>query len=206
MKSISIVIPTYNERENIEKLIPNVEGVLKRNEIIGEIIIIDDNSPDGTGKLAEELNKKYKNIKVIERKKKEGVGSARRLGFSSAKYEIIISMEGDNTHNPDYIPLFLKKIEDGADLVIGSRYLRDSRIINWPLKRRVISKVSNFVARFFAGVRLTDVTNGYRSFRKRMYERLTIDSTGYPYNMEFACEANALGFKITEIPIIFKDR
>ena len=127
-KNISIVIPTYNEKENIQRLIPNIEKVLSSNNIFADIIIIDDNSPDGTGKLAEDLNKEYNNIKVVHRKKKEGVGSARRLGFSLASNEIIISMEGDNTHNPKYIPQFIEKIEEGADLVIGSRYLKDSKI------------------------------------------------------------------------------
>ena len=205
-KSISIIIPTYNERENIKKLIPNVEKVLLRENINGEIIIIDDNSPDGTGKLADALNKKYKNIKAIHRNKKEGVGSARHLGFSLASKPIIISMEGDNTHNPEYIPKFLQEMEKGADLVIGSRYLKGSKIINWPLKRRIISKVANFISRFFAGTQITDVTNGYRAFTKKLFNRLKIDSSGYPYNMEFACEAYSKGFKISEIPIVFIDR
>ena len=206
IKEISVVIPTYNERENIENLIPNLEHVLKENGIIGEIIIIDDNSQDGTARIVEEFNKKYKNIKLVSREKKEGVGSARKVGFSLATKEIIISMEGDNTHNPQYVPLFIDKIEKGYDLVIGSRYLKESQIVNWPLKRRIISKVANFIARFFAGVRVTDVTSGYRAFRKNMYSKFTIDSDGYPFNMEFACEAHSRGFKIAEIPIIFKDR
>lgn len=205
-KKVSIVIPTYNERENIEKLIPNIKKILLRENIAGEIIIVDDSSPDGTGKLAESLKKKYKNIRVIHRDKKEGVGSARRLGFSLASNPIIISMEGDNTHNPEYIPKFLQEIEKGSDLVIGSRYLKGSKIINWPLKRRVISKVANFISRFFAGTKITDVTNGYRAFTKSLFSRLKIDSSGYPYNMEFACEAYSKGFKISEIPIVFIDR
>src|SRR3989339_2056100 len=206
MKEISIVIPTYNEKENIQKLIPHIEKVLKKNNLLAEIIIIDDNSPDGTGKKAEELNNIYKNIKVINRKNKEGVGSARRLGFSEASKEIILSMEGDNTHNPDYIPNFIKEIEQGADLVIGSRYLKDSKIINWPLKRRIISKIANFIARFFAGTKITDVTNGYRTFTKKMFDKLKIESYSYPFNMEFACEATSRGFKVKEIPIVFIDR
>lgn len=205
-KKVSIVIPTYNERENIEKLMPNIEKILIKENIAGEIIIVDDSSPDGTGKLAEALKKKYKNIRVIHRDKKEGVGSARRLGFSLASNPVIISMEGDNTHNPEYIPKFLQEIKKGADLVIGSRYLKGSKIINWPLKRRVISKVANFISRFFAGTKITDVTNGYRAFTKSLFSRLKIDSSGYPYNMEFACEAYSKGFKISEIPIVFMDR
>ena len=205
-KNVSVIIPTYNERENIKKLIPNIEKLLLHEDINGEIIIIDDNSPDGTGKLAEALSKKYKNIRVIHRNKKEGVGSARRLGFSLASNPVIISMEGDNTHNPEYIPKFLQEIEKGADLVIGSRYLKESKIVNWPLKRRIISKVANFISRFFAGTGITDVTNGYRAFTKKLFNRLKIDSSGYPYNMEFACEAYSKGFKISEIPIVFIDR
>ncbi len=205
-REVSIIIPTYNEKENIKELIPGIENVISSSDIEGEILIIDDNSPDGTGKFAEELNREYKNIKVIHRGKKEGVGSARRLGFSLASKGIIISMEGDNTHNPEYIPQFVREIEKGADLVIGSRYLKDSKIINWPLKRRIVSKTANFISRFFAGTNITDVTNGYRAFTKDLYKRLTIESSGYPYNMEFACEAFSRGFNIKEISIVFKDR
>jgi len=206
MSKISIIIPTYNEKENIKKLIPDTEKVLKENKIRGEIIIIDDNSPDGTGELAESLNKKYRNIKVMHRKKKAGVGSARMLGFSIASNDIILSMEGDNTHNPKYIPKFIKEIEKGADLVIGSRYLKDSKIINWPIKRRIVSKTANFITRFFAGTRLTDATNGYRAFTKKMFKKLWIESYSYPFNMEFACETVSRGFKVKEIPIVFIDR
>ncbi|MBW2989708.1 polyprenol monophosphomannose synthase [Candidatus Woesearchaeota archaeon] len=202
----SIIIPTYNERKNIEKLIPHIEKVISENSIDSEIIVIDDNSPDKTGGLAEEFNKKYKNIRVIHRKSKQGVGSARRLGFEKASKKIIISMEGDNTHNPKYIPLFIKKIEQGADLVIGSRYLKDSKIINWPLKRKIVSKFANLIARFFAGTKITDVTNGYRAFTKDLFSSLTIDSTSFPFNMEFVCEAWSRNFKIDEIPIVFIDR
>ena len=206
MNEISIIIPTYNEKKNLSNLIPHIEEIIKKNNIIAEIIIIDDNSPDGTGQLAEELNKKYQNIKIIHRKKKEGVGSARRLGFSKASKDIILSMEGDNTHNPDYIPQFIEEIENGADLVIGSRYLKESKIINWPLKRKIVSKTANLIARFFAGVNLTDVTNGYRAFTKNLFNKLTIESSGFPFNMEFACETVSRRFKVKEIPIIVTDR
>lgn len=206
MKGISIIIPTYNEKDNIKKLIPHIESVLKKNKIPAELIIIDDNSPDGTGRLAEDLNKKYKNIKVIHRKKKEGVGSARRLGFSKASNDIILSMEGDNTHNPDYIPQFIKKINEGADLVIGSRYLKGSKIVGWPFRRRLISKIANLMARIFSKTKVRDVTSGYRAFKKSMYKRLFIESYGYPFNMEFACEASTRGFKVEEIPIKFIHR
>lgn len=206
MKDVSIVIPTYNERENIAKLIPHIEDVLSVNNIKGEIIIIDDNSPDRTGKLAEELNKRYKNIIVIHRDKKQGVGSARKLGFSVATKDVIISMEGDNTNNPEYIPQLIKKIEEGADLVIGSRYLKESKIINWPLRRRIISKVANFIARLFAGSNISDVTCGYRAFKKSAYNAIYIESYGYAYNMEMACELQNRGFKFAEIPIVFRDR
>jgi len=203
---VSIVIPTYNERENITKLIPHIEDVLSKNSLKGEIIIIDDNSPDGTGRIADKLAKRYKNIRVIHRTSKKGVGSARKLGFSEAKKDIIISMEGDTTHNPDFIPHFLKAIKEGADLVIGSRYLPKSKIINWPLKRRVVSKFANKIANIFAGAKLTDVTSGYRAFTKKMYSKLYIESLGYPFNMEFACESWYRGFRIKEIPITFVHR
>jgi len=206
IKNISIIIPTYNERENIAQLIPDIQNITKENKINVEIIIVDDNSPDKTSEIAEKLNKQYGNIKVIKRSSKQGVGSARRLGFSQANMPIIISMEGDNTHKPKYIPEFVNEINKGADLVIGSRYMKDSKIINWPIKRRIISKLANWTARFFTGVKLTDVTNGYRAFKKEILKKLVVDSKSYPYNMEFACEAIWRGYKTSEIPIIFEHR
>ncbi|MBS3135515.1 polyprenol monophosphomannose synthase [Candidatus Woesearchaeota archaeon] len=203
---VSIVIPTYNEKENIPLLIPRIEEVLKENKIDGEIIVIDDNSPDKTWSVVQELSKKYGNIRLFVRERKQGVGSARRKGFSESKHDIIISMEGDNTHNPDYIPQFVNKIKNGADIVIGSRYLKDSKIINWPLKRRIISRGANMVASFFAGTHVSDVTNGYRAFRKDIWKKLHIDADGFAFNMEFVCEAYFRGYKIEEIPITFKDR
>ena len=206
MKEASIIIPTYNELENIRKLIPDVERVLSAHKILGEIIIIDDNSPDGTGQLAEELKKRYKNIVVIHRKAKLGVGSARKVGFAKASKNIIISMEGDMTHNPEYLPQFVEKIGQGYDLVIGSRYVDGAKILNWPLKRRIVSKVANGMARFLSGTKLNDVTSGYRAFKKELLGRLFIESYSYPFNMEFACEASSRGFKVAEIPITFIHR
>ena len=202
----TIVIPTYNERGSIKNLINSIDSVFVKNNIDGEIIIIDDNSPDGTGDIIDTIRRRLKYVKVIHRKSKLGVGSARRLGFNSASKKIVVSMEGDSTHNPLYIPELIKEIEDGADLVIGSRYLKDSKIINWSFKRRVISNTANFITRFVTGVKITDVTNGYRAFTKEMFSKLLIESEKYPFNMEFTCEAVSRGFKVTEIPIEFKQR
>ena len=206
IQNISIIIPTYNERENIAQLIPDIQNITNENKMNAEIIIVDDNSPDKTSEIAEKLNKQYGNIKVIKRSSKQGVGSARRLGFSHASMPIIISMEGDNSHKPKYIPELVKEINKGADIVIGSRYMKGSKIINWPIKRRIISMLANWIARFFAGVKLTDVTNGYRAFKKEILEKLVIDSESYPYNMEFACETIWKGYKASELPIIFEHR
>jgi len=206
MKSVSIVIPTYNEKENIQKLIPSIEDTLKKNKIYGEIIIIDDNSPDGTGKLLEKFKGKYRNLKIAHRKSRLGVGSARKLGFSLASKDIIISMEGDNTHDPKYIPGFISGIWEGYDLVLGSRYMKGAKITNWSIKRRIISRLANFIARFFAGTRITDATTGYRAFTKELSNKVDIASSGYPFNMEFATEAYSRGYKIKEIPILFNER
>ena len=206
MENVSIIIPTYNEKDNIARLIPDIEEVLAANDIEGEVIVIDDNSPDETGKFAEHLNERYGNIVVVHRESKQGVGSARRTGFAKAKNAIIISMEGDNTHNPEYLPQFIKEIKAGASLVIGSRYMQGSEILNWPMKRKVISKLANWVARIFAGIKLTDVTNGYRAFTKELSDKLVVDSQSYPYNMEFACETVWRGYVVKEIPIRFVHR
>ncbi len=203
---LSIVIPTYNERDNLSILIPHIEAVLEQHQIIGEIVIVDDNSPDGCGQLADDFAKIYGNIKVVHREKKEGVGSARQVGSSAASYPIILNMEGDNSHNPDYIPQFVERINQGADIVIGSRYIKGAKIINWPLKRMLISKLANIVARMTSGANARDLNSGYRAFTKEIFEKLKIQSSRFSYNMEFACEASNRGFRIEEVPIIFVHR
>lgn len=205
----SIIIPTYNERENIARLIPLIQEVFNDYNVKGEIIIVDDNSPDKTGNLAEEFAKIYGNIRVIHRKEKLGLGSAYKTGFKEAKGKIVFEMDADHSHDPRAIPLFIEQIEKGADVVIGSRYITGGSIVGWPFQRKLISKYANLLANFILGINVKDATSGYRAYTRRALNDIDIDtikSTGYAFQLEMAHRARKKSFKIFEIPITFVDR
>ena len=210
-QKITIIIPTYNEKENISKIVPDIFEVFKRNKIDGNVIVVDDGSPDGTGDVVKDLMKKY-NLDIIERKCKSGLGSAYIAGFKKALKEssdIIFEMDADYSHNPKYIPDFVNKINEGYDLVIGSRYIKGGAVKNWGPKRIMVSKGGNFVARTLSGLRTNDVTAGYRAYRKEIFKRLDLDrirSSGYDFQIEMVFRTSRKGFKVTEIPITFVDR
>ncbi|MDD5772135.1 MAG: polyprenol monophosphomannose synthase [bacterium] len=203
-----VVIPTYNEATNITPLIKIILGF---NLNIG-ILIVDDNSPDGTGKIADGLSKEYPQVSVIHRPKKQGLGRAYIEGFHWAikqKPDYIIEMDADFSHNPEKIPEFLKQIEN-YDLVIGSRYLNGMvSVINWPIKRLIISLVANNYTRLITGLKIHDCTGGFKCFRREVLENINLDritSDGYAFQIEMNFRAQELGYHIGEIPIIFADR
>lgn len=210
-QKITIVIPTYNEKENISRLIPAIFDIFKVNKINGNIVVVDDNSPDGTAGVVRELMKKY-NIDIIERKGKMGLGSAYIVGFRKALKEgsdIIFEMDADFSHNPKYIPDFVNKINEGYDLIIGSRYIKGGAVKNWGPKRIMVSKGGNFIARTLTGLKTNDVTAGYRAYRKEIFKKLDLDrirSSGYDFQIEMVFRTSRKGFKVTEIPITFVDR
>jgi len=201
---LSIVLPTYNEKENIVRLIPEIAKNLKK--IKYEIVVVDDNSPDGTAEAAEKM-KKY-NVRVVKRDKKMGIGSAYKAGFDNAAGSIVITMDADLSHNPKYIPDLVKKIRESYDIVVGSRYVRGGGIVGWGWNRKAISRIANSITHFFLGVKISDVTSGYRAYRKELLERMPLDkikSSGYSYLLETIFYAVRYG-KISEVPIVFEDR
>lgn len=208
MKTVSVVVPTYNEKENLPTLLNAINKVFADEKIAGEVLIIDDNSPDGTGQLADQLKEKYDFLKVIHRPSKLGLGSAYRDGFRAAESRLLLTMDADLSHDPAYIPRFIEKAEH-ADVVVGSRYVDGGGIIGWGLYRRLVSKLANFLARIAIGAGVSDMTSGYRAYRKEVFEKVTtegIKSSGYAFQLEIIYEIKKKGFKVDEVPIIFTDR
>jgi len=202
---ISIVIPTYNERKNIPILIKKILNL----GLNTKIIVVDDNSPDGTGEIADRLAKKYKNkIFVIHRKGKLGLGTAYIAGFKYAikqGSDLIFSMDGDLSHNPKYIPDFLKKINQSYDIVLGSRYIKGGDF-SLNIKRKIISKSANLFAKWMLGMDVNDLTTGYRCYKRKVLESINLDSIksgGYSFLEEILFFCKKKGFKMAETPIIF---
>jgi dolichol-phosphate mannosyltransferase len=206
MKTL-IIIPTYNEYENLQPLLRSIFSYAPQTDIL----IVDDNSPDGTGKLADQLHEKDSRIKVVHRPGKLGLGTAYVDGFKYAishGYDAAFEMDADFSHDPQYLPNFLRAIED-ADLVIGSRYIPGGATPNWSLTRRLISGCVNIFARFMLGIPVHDCTAGYRCYRREVLESIDLDSLqsqGYAFQVELAYRVMKQGFVIMETPIVFMDR
>jgi len=202
-----IIIPTYNEIENIEKII---SSVLLQDKSI-EILIVDDNSPDGTGTTVKNMKKTEKRIHIIERPDKMGLGTAYVTGFKWAvknDYDYIFEMDADFSHDPNSLPTFLKEIEN-YDLVIGSRYIKGVSVINWPMSRLILSYFANSYASIITGCPIKDLTGGFKCFRKEVLQALDLDkihSDGYSFQIEVDLKVYSKGFRVKEIPIIFADR
>lgn len=209
LTTVSFVLPTYNERENIVKLIEKIENISRKNNIKPEIIVIDDNSPDGTADEVRKLNRKYNNIRLFVRERKLGIASAHILGYKKAKGDIIITMDADLSHNPATIPQFISKINEGYDIVIGSRHIDGSyyerKTMNIKIKY-FLSKFGNILSTLISHVPVHDFTNGYRAFKKKVADDIDIESKGNSFLMEFVVKAHRKGYKITEIPVTFFDR
>ncbi len=206
-KKALVIVPTYNESENIPKLIPEI---LKQDKRI-EVLIVDDNSPDGTAELVKNVMKKNSQIHLIEREGKMGLGTAYITGFKYAiknKYDYIFEMDADFSHNPDALPNFLTAIES-ADLVIGSRYCKGVNVVNWPLKRLILSVFASKYVRVITGMPIYDPTGGFKCFRRKILEAIDLDhimSDGYSFQIELNYKTWKKGFKISEIPIVFTER
>lgn len=202
-----IIFPTYNERENIEKI---VHAVLPLDPRI-HVLIVDDNSPDGTGAIADKLAREEDKVNVLHREAKEGLGRAYISGFKWAiahEYTFIFEMDADFSHGPEHIKDFLREIQE-YDLVIGSRYISGVNVINWPMSRLLLSYFANMYTRIITGLPLRDATGGFKCFRRKVLETIDLDdvtSSGYSFQIEMSMRVWKLGFKIKEIPIIFFDR
>lgn len=209
---ITVVIPTYNEQDNLSRCIDRVASVFLTHKIDGSVIIVDDNSPDGTGRLAERLKQKYSfPISIIHRAQKDGLGRAYLAGFTEALdrgAEYIFEMDADLSHDAGDIPRFLRAAEH-ADSVLGSRYIRGGRTVHWSTWRRFISHGGNQYARLLLGLPYHDLTSGFKCFHRRTLEQLdfsAIHSDGYAFQVEVTYRLYRLGFHITEIPIVFTER
>ncbi len=207
MNTTLIVVPTYNERENLPRMVARLLAL----PVKVDLLVVDDNSPDGTGKLADELAAKHPEVHVLHRKEKNGLGRAYLAGFKWALekgYEFIFEMDGDFSHNPDDVPAFLEAAQN-ADLVLGSRYVNGIRIINWPLSRLMLSKGAAMYVQIITGMPITDPTGGYKCFRRRALEVLNLDevkSNGYSFQIELTHKLWRNGYRVAEVPIIFTER
>ena len=203
-----LIIPTYNEANNILEVL---DEVLSLNIDHLDVLIVDDNSPDGTADRVKKYSQNYSNIFLKEREGKLGLGTAYIAGFEYAienKYDYVFEMDADLSHDPKVIPEFLKAIEE-ADLVIGSRYLTGVNVINWPLMRLFISVMASKYTRIITGLPVHDCTSGFKCFRREVLEKIPlheVSSSGYSFQIEMNFKAWKRGFRIKEVPIIFYDR
>jgi dolichol-phosphate mannosyltransferase len=207
-----IVLPTYNERQNLRHALARIREVADGHGIRLHTLIVDDNSPDGTGEVADDLSAELPDVTVLHRPGKEGLGRAYVAGFREALAmgaERIFEMDADLSHDATYLPHFLRLIDQGADLVLGSRYVRGGGVENWGLSRRLISRGGCLYAQAVLGVPYRDLTGGYKCFRRRVLEAIdldTIGTAGYGFQIEVTYRAHRLGFRVVELPIVFVDR
>jgi len=207
MNKTLVVVPTYNERENLSALAQRLLAL----PVPVDLLVVDDNSPDGTGKLADNLAAEHPSIHVLHRLEKTGLGRAYLAAFRwglERGYEYMFELDGDLSHNPDDIPMFLEAARN-ADLVLGSRYLNGIRIINWPLRRLMLSKSAATYVRLITGMQITDPTGGYKCFTRRALEAIKlqeINSDGYSFQIEMTHRLWRQGMKIVEVPIVFTER
>ena len=202
-----VILPTYNEKDNLPEIIPQILETDSRLEIL----VVDDNSPDGTGELADKMSTETPRINVLHRQQKEGLGMAYLAGFRWAlqrDYSCIFEMDADFSHRPEYLSDFLIAIQEN-DLVIGSRYIKGVNVINWPMLRLMLSYFANVYSRWITGLPVKDATGGFKCFRREVLEAIDFDqikSDGYSFQIEMSFNAWCKGFRIKEIPIIFYER
>ena len=203
-----IIIPTYNELDNISNIVPDL---LQRYPENLDVLVVDDNSPDGTGKVVKEMSIKDSRVNLLERGRKMGLGTAYLDGFRFALrngYDYIFEMDADYSHDPKEIGNFLEAIKD-KDLVLGSRYIKGVNVVNWPIRRLLLSYFANIYTRFITGMPIKDATGGFKCFRRKVLEAINFDkvkSNGYAFQIEMTFKAFRKGFRIGEMPIIFIDR
>lgn len=207
-RRVLIITPTYNERENLPSFLEGVFGVLPE----ATVLVVDDNSPDGTGALADEAAARDPRVKVLHRPGKLGLGSAYLEGFRWAldrDFDVVFEMDTDHSHDPRYLPDFLRAIDAGADVVVGSRNIPGGGVEGWGVGRHVISKGGSLYSRTILGLDVRDLTSGYKAFSRRALEAIDLDvvrSNGYSFQIEMTFRALLRGMKVKEVPIVFVDR
>jgi dolichol-phosphate mannosyltransferase len=209
MNETLIIVPTYNERDNLPRIVERLLSL----PVKVDLLVVDGNSSDGTGKTADELAVKHPEVQVLHEPKKSGLGRAYLAGFKWALehgYEFIFEMDGDISHDPDDIPQFLEAAKNNnADLVLGSRYTGGVRVLNWPLKRLLLSRCAGIYVWLVTGMPFTDPTGGYKCFRRRALQALDLNavhSNGYSFQIEMTHRLWRQGFKVAEVPITFTER
>ncbi|MFI9630137.1 polyprenol monophosphomannose synthase [Streptomyces sp. NPDC052042] len=202
-----VIIPTYNEAENIKPIVSRVRSAVPE----ADILVADDNSPDGTGKVADEIAADDEQVQVLHREGKEGLGAAYLAGFHWGMehgYGVLVEMDADGSHQPEELPRLLTALK-GADLVLGSRWVPGGRVVNWPKSREMISRGGSTYSRILLGLRTRDVTGGYRAFRTETLKGIGLDSVasqGYCFQVDLARRAVEAGYHVVEVPITFVDR
>jgi dolichol-phosphate mannosyltransferase len=205
----TVCLPTYNERENLPRMIEALGLVLREDD---RVLVIDDNSPDGTGEIADALAAEHPFVDVLHRQEKEGLGRAYVAGFHRALAdgaELVLEMDCDFSHDPGDVPRLVEAAENGADLVLGSRYVPGGRTVNWGLVRRLISRGGSVYTALFLQMGVKDPTGGFKCFRRPVLERLDLEAItprGYAFQIEMTYRAKKAGFQVVEIPITFVDR
>ncbi|UGQ56224.1 polyprenol monophosphomannose synthase [Rhodococcus pyridinivorans] len=203
-----VIIPTYNERENLGRIITRLHAALPHTHVL----VVDDGSPDGTGDLADDLAAADERIAVLHRTEKNGLGAAYIAGFRwglEHGYTVLVEMDADGSHAPEQLHLLLEKVDAGADLVLGSRYVPGGTVVNWPWHREVLSRGGNIYSRLALGVSIQDITGGYRAYRREVLEKLDLDaiaSHGYCFQVDLAWRTLQAGFTVAEVPITFTER
>ncbi|GAA1832185.1 polyprenol monophosphomannose synthase [Pseudonocardia ailaonensis] len=207
---VLVVIPTYQERENIGPVIARLHAAVPA----ADVLVVDDASPDGTGEVADEMAAADPRVRVLHREGKNGLGAAYLAGFRhalSGEHQVVVEMDADGSHSPEDLPALLAALDEGpgADLVLGSRYTPGGRVQDWPMHREWLSRGANVYSRLALGVPIRDITGGYRAYRRQVLEALdldTISSQGYCFQVDMAWRAVKAGFRVREVPITFTDR
>lgn len=204
---VLVIIPTYNEADNVNRVVSRVRSAVPE----AAVLIADDNSPDGTGKIADEIAAGDESVHVLHRRTKEGLGAAYLAGFrwgSERGFGVLVEMDADGSHQPEELPRLLTALK-GADLVLGSRWVPGGRVVNWPRSRTFLSRGGSTYSRLLLDVPLRDVTGGYRAFRREALEELgmdTVASQGYCFQVDLAHRAVRAGLRVVEVPITFVER
>jgi dolichol-phosphate mannosyltransferase len=207
LRRVLVIVPTYNERDNIETIMDRVlQSVPDAN-----VLVADDGSPDGTGKIADELAMSDSRVHVLHRTEKAGLGAAYIAGFGwglDRDYDVFVEMDADGSHAPEQLPRLLAALRN-ADLVLGSRWVAGGTVVNWPKSRELLSRSANLYTRVALGIPVRDATGGYRAYRRRVLESIDlagVASQGYCFQVDLAWRAVLAGFRVVEVPITFADR
>jgi dolichol-phosphate mannosyltransferase len=211
MPMLVVCLPTYNERDNLERLVRELARVFVEHDLDGRVLVIDDASPDGTGELADRLASELPFVEVLHRARKEGLGPAYIAGFRQALSlgaDLVVEMDADLSHDPDDVPRLAAATEE-ADLVVGSRYVAGGATRNWGLGRRAVSRAGCLYAKAVLGLRVADLTGGFKCFRREALERLPLEeigSKGYAFQIETTFRVVRAGLRVVEVPIVFSER